>query len=130
MVHNLEAERTLDASKRIAIAMFAAALSRFRIDPYFFGLIGVFLHRWLGCSTEDAIAIVFSGSKKSMAGGIPTANILFPGGAGHRNPPGGRRTFRGGAKHKLALLNVTSAALARKSLGLCPDDSNFGQSYR
>jgi sodium/bile acid cotransporter 7 len=30
-------------------------------------------------STEDEIAIVFCGSKKSMAGGIPMANILFPG---------------------------------------------------
>ncbi|WP_157220588.1 bile acid:sodium symporter family protein [Flavisphingomonas formosensis] len=35
--------------------------------------------RWLGFSTEDEIAIVFCGSKKSMAGGIPMAAILFPG---------------------------------------------------
>ncbi len=35
--------------------------------------------RWMGFSTEDEIAIVFCGSKKSMAGGIPMANILFPG---------------------------------------------------
>jgi sodium/bile acid cotransporter 7 len=35
--------------------------------------------RWLGFSTEDEIAIVFCGSKKSMAGGIPMASILFPG---------------------------------------------------
>ena len=35
--------------------------------------------RWLGFSTEDEIVIVFCGSKKSMAGGIPMANILFPG---------------------------------------------------
>lgn len=35
--------------------------------------------RWLGFSREDEIAIVFCGSKKSMAGGIPMANILFPG---------------------------------------------------
>jgi len=35
--------------------------------------------RWLGFSTEDEIAIVFCGSKKSMAGGIPVANVLFPG---------------------------------------------------
>ena len=35
--------------------------------------------RWLGFSTEDEIAIVFYGSKKSMAGGIPMANVLFPG---------------------------------------------------
>ena len=34
--------------------------------------------RALGFSREDEIAIVFCGSKKSMAGGIPMANILFP----------------------------------------------------
>lgn len=35
--------------------------------------------RRAGFSIEDEIAIVFCGSKKSMAGGIPMANILFPG---------------------------------------------------
>jgi sodium/bile acid cotransporter 7 len=35
--------------------------------------------RALGSSKEDEIAIVFCGSKKSMAGGIPMAAILFPG---------------------------------------------------
>jgi sodium/bile acid cotransporter 7 len=35
--------------------------------------------RWLAFSVEDEIAIVFCGSKKSMAGGIPMAQILFPG---------------------------------------------------
>ena len=35
--------------------------------------------RAAGFSKEDEIAIVFCGSKKSMAGGIPMANILFPG---------------------------------------------------
>jgi sodium/bile acid cotransporter 7 len=35
--------------------------------------------RQLGFSTEDEIAIVFCGSKKSMAGGLPMAAILFPG---------------------------------------------------
>ena len=34
--------------------------------------------RWLGLPTEDEIAIVFCGSKKSLASGIPMANILFP----------------------------------------------------
>jgi solute carrier family 10 (sodium/bile acid cotransporter), member 7 len=33
-----------------------------------------------GFSKEDEIAIVFCGSKKSMAAGIPMANILFPAG--------------------------------------------------
>jgi sodium/bile acid cotransporter 7 len=35
--------------------------------------------RWLHFSKEDEIAIVFCGSKKSMASGIPMANILFAG---------------------------------------------------
>jgi solute carrier family 10 (sodium/bile acid cotransporter), member 7 len=35
--------------------------------------------RRLRFSVEDEIAIVFCGSKKSMAGGIPMAAILFPG---------------------------------------------------
>jgi sodium/bile acid cotransporter 7 len=35
--------------------------------------------RRLGFSKEDEIAIVFCGSKKSMAGGIPMTSILFPG---------------------------------------------------
>lgn len=34
--------------------------------------------RSAGFNKEDEIAIVFCGSKKSMAGGIPMANILFP----------------------------------------------------
>lgn len=37
--------------------------------------------RALGFGTEDEIAIVFCGSKKSMATGIPMAQILFAGGA-------------------------------------------------
>ncbi len=37
------------------------------------------LSRTLGFSTEDEIAIVFCGSKKSMASGIPMATILFAG---------------------------------------------------
>ncbi len=35
--------------------------------------------RALGFSKEDEITIVFCGSKKSLASGIPMANILFPG---------------------------------------------------
>ncbi|MET1027210.1 MAG: bile acid:sodium symporter family protein [Dongiaceae bacterium] len=34
--------------------------------------------RRLGFSKEDEIAIVFCGSKKSLASGIPIANVLFP----------------------------------------------------
>jgi len=41
--------------------------------------ITTFASRRLGFSKEDEIAIVFCGSKKSMASGIPMANILFAG---------------------------------------------------
>lgn len=34
--------------------------------------------RFLRFTTEDEIAIVFCGSKKSMASGLPMANIIFP----------------------------------------------------
>ena len=34
--------------------------------------------RLLRFSVEDEIAIVFCGSKKSMASGLPMANIIFP----------------------------------------------------
>ncbi|WP_158817321.1 bile acid:sodium symporter family protein [Methylocapsa sp. S129] len=52
------------------------------LDMAMLGLVLVvttYVARWAGFSTEDEIAIVFCGSKKSMAGGIPMANILFPG---------------------------------------------------
>jgi sodium/bile acid cotransporter 7 len=42
-------------------------------------LTTTFISRWLGFSTKEEIAIVFCGSKKSMASGLPMANILFPG---------------------------------------------------
>jgi sodium/bile acid cotransporter 7 len=34
--------------------------------------------RRLGFSTEDQIAIVFCGSKKSLASGLPLASVLLP----------------------------------------------------
>ena len=37
--------------------------------------------RRLGFSREDEIAIVFCGSKKSLATGVPMANVIFAGGA-------------------------------------------------
>ena len=37
--------------------------------------------RMLGFNKEDEITIVFCGSKKSLASGVPMANILFPPGA-------------------------------------------------
>lgn len=42
-------------------------------------LVTTRVSRWCGFSTEDEIAIVFCGSKKSLAAGIPMANILFAG---------------------------------------------------
>ena len=42
-------------------------------------LLTTYASRLGGFSKEDEITIVFCGSKKSMAGGIPMANILFPG---------------------------------------------------
>jgi sodium/bile acid cotransporter 7 len=35
--------------------------------------------RWLGFNKEDQIAIVFCGSKKSLASGVPMAKVLFAG---------------------------------------------------
>ena len=42
-------------------------------------LVTTFASRRLSFSREDEMAIVFCGSKKSMASGIPMAAILFPG---------------------------------------------------
>ena len=42
-------------------------------------LASTLISRWLGFSRQDEIAIVFCGSKKSMASGISLANILFAG---------------------------------------------------
>ncbi|USX15975.1 bile acid:sodium symporter [Oxalobacteraceae bacterium OTU3CAMAD1] len=44
-------------------------------------LIAAQLSRRLGFSREDRIAIVFCGSKKSLASGVPMAKVLFAGGA-------------------------------------------------
>lgn len=41
-------------------------------------VINTLVARRLGFSTEDEITIVFCGSKKSLANGIPMANVLFP----------------------------------------------------
>ena len=43
--------------------------------------ISALLARKLGFSREDRIAIVFCGSKKSLASGVPMAKVLFAGGA-------------------------------------------------
>lgn len=41
-------------------------------------IINTGVARLLGFNTEDEITIVFCGSKKSLANGIPMANVLFP----------------------------------------------------
>ena len=41
-------------------------------------LITTYGARALGFNKEDEITIVFCGSKKSLANGIPMANVLFP----------------------------------------------------
>jgi sodium/bile acid cotransporter 7 len=43
--------------------------------------IGSFASRRLGFSKEDEIAVVFCGSKKSLANGVPMAKVLFAPGA-------------------------------------------------
>jgi sodium/bile acid cotransporter 7 len=40
--------------------------------------VNTFMARRLGFNKADEITIVFCGSKKSLANGIPMANILFP----------------------------------------------------
>lgn len=42
-------------------------------------LIATFGSRWLGFSKSDEITIVFCGSKKSLASGVPMAKVLFAG---------------------------------------------------
>jgi sodium/bile acid cotransporter 7 len=41
-------------------------------------VVNTYMARWMGFSKADEITIVFCGSKKSLANGIPMANILFP----------------------------------------------------
>jgi sodium/bile acid cotransporter 7 len=41
-------------------------------------ILTTIISRRMGFSKEDEIAIVFCGSKKSLASGIPIANVLFP----------------------------------------------------
>jgi sodium/bile acid cotransporter 7 len=60
--------KSLGAVVVLDLVMLAAVLA-----------ITTFASRRLGFSKEDEIAIVFCGSKKSMATGIPMANILFAG---------------------------------------------------
>jgi sodium/bile acid cotransporter 7 len=60
----------LVALAAISCAMLAIAL-----------VLATFVSRRLGFNKEDEIAIVFCGSKKSLASGVPMAKVLFPHGA-------------------------------------------------
>lgn len=44
-------------------------------------LLTQLLGKWLGFSLEDRITILFCGSKKSLATGVPMAQVLFAGGS-------------------------------------------------
>ena len=76
------------------------------------------LARRLGCSVEDDITAVFCGSKKSLANGVPIANVLFPG-----HPALGVIVLPLMIYHQLQLLLCTWLArryAARGSSGVVP----------
>ena len=58
------------AGGNVAAAICSASVS---------SLLGAFLSRRLRFSREDRIAIIFCGSKKSLATGIPMMNVIFAG---------------------------------------------------
>jgi sodium/bile acid cotransporter 7 len=65
--------------KALSVANLAAVLA---LDLVMLGAViaaTTLASRRLGFSKEDEIAIVFCGSKKSLASGVPMANILFAG---------------------------------------------------
>jgi len=64
--------RTLSARDLATILVLDAVLLGLVLTATTFGA------RLLGFSREDEIAIVFCGSKKSLASGVPMAGVLFP----------------------------------------------------
>jgi solute carrier family 10 (sodium/bile acid cotransporter), member 7 len=66
----------VDAAQLVQLAFVNAALLGAVIT------ILTFTSRWLGFSRADEITIVFCGSKKSLASGLPMANVLFAGHVG------------------------------------------------
>jgi sodium/bile acid cotransporter 7 len=56
----------------VVVALLDAAVLFFALFVTTFGA------RWLGFRRADEIAIVFCGSKKSLASGVPMAGVLFP----------------------------------------------------
>lgn len=66
----------VDAAQLLRVLLIDAGLLATVMTVLTFG------SRWLGFSRADEIAIVFCGSKKSLASGMPIANVLFAGHAG------------------------------------------------
>ncbi|MFC0282741.1 bile acid:sodium symporter family protein [Camelimonas abortus] len=64
--------RRLDALDLVELALACAALLAAAL------VAATWLARRLGFSREDEIAIVFCGSKKTLASGLPMASVLFP----------------------------------------------------
>ena len=64
---------------RVAPATLFALLGLMVLLLAFALVLTTWASRRLGFSREDEIAIVFCGSKKSLASGVPIANILFAG---------------------------------------------------
>jgi solute carrier family 10 (sodium/bile acid cotransporter), member 7 len=62
------------ALELLALALACAVLLALML------LLTQLLGRWLGFDQEDRITILFCGSKKSLATGIPMAQVLFAGG--------------------------------------------------
>jgi solute carrier family 10 (sodium/bile acid cotransporter), member 7 len=66
----------VDALQLVVLALVDAALLAAVIT------ILTFASKWLGFSRADQITIVFCGSKKSLASGLPIATVLFAGHVG------------------------------------------------
>jgi sodium/bile acid cotransporter 7 len=66
----------VDALQLVQLALVDAALLATVIT------ILTFASRWLGFSRPDQITIIFCGSKKSLASGLPIATVLFSGHVG------------------------------------------------
>jgi sodium/bile acid cotransporter 7 len=66
----------VDVVQLLRLALVNAALLAMVIT------ILAFTSRWLGFSRADEIAIIFCGSKKSLASGLPMASVLFAGHVG------------------------------------------------
>ena len=73
-------EGSLGMSPGILFALLAGLVEFFGGLALVLGLTA-WLGRRLGFNVEDRITIIFAGSKKSLATGVPMAQVLFAGGA-------------------------------------------------